>query len=112
MHIAPYASQHDCNLPAAGEPFDMSDQETIRETCLVMTIVMRDGFPAGSTGVVVSLYRSGPACEVEVWDEIGYPADIVTYLLSEVSPADCHNAKQCPGRAQASSGKEANEHKF
>ncbi len=38
---------------------------------------MRDGFPAGSTGVVVSLYRSGPACEVEVWDEIGYPADTV-----------------------------------
>lgn len=60
----------------------------IKENCKVRTLVPKDGFPAGTTGVVVSLYSSGPACEVEVWDESGYPADVVTYLLSEVAPAE------------------------
>lgn len=60
----------------------------ITENCKVKTLVSKDGFPAGITGVVVSLYSSGPACEVEVWDESGYPVDVVTYLLSEVASVE------------------------
>ncbi len=56
----------------------------IHENDKVKTLVDKDGFPAGTVGVVVSLYSSGPACEVELWDEDNYPIDVVTYLLSEV----------------------------
>lgn len=50
----------------------------------VKTLVDRDGFPAGSIGVVVSIYGDGPGCEVEIWDQSGYPADVVTYSSSEL----------------------------
>ena len=56
----------------------------IHENDKVKTLVDKDGFPAGTVGVVVSLYSFGPACEVELWDEDNYPIDVVTYLLSEV----------------------------
>ncbi len=58
----------------------------IREYDKIKILVCKEGFPAGSVGVVVSLYNSGPACEVEVLDDNGYPADVVTYLLSEITP--------------------------
>ncbi|MEE3467235.1 MAG: hypothetical protein VZQ83_02225 [Eubacterium sp.] len=60
----------------------------IHENDKVKTLVDKDGFPAGTVGVVVSLYSSGPACEVELWDEDNYPIDVVTYLLSEVELVD------------------------
>jgi len=60
----------------------------IEENCKVKTLVSKDGFPAGTIGVVVSLYSSGFACEVEVWNDDDYPVDVVTYLLSEVTPAE------------------------
>ena len=60
----------------------------IHENDKVKTLVDKDGFPAGTEGVVVSLYSSGPACEVELWDEDNYPIDVVTYLLSEVELVD------------------------
>ncbi len=44
----------------------------------------KNGHPAGTVGVVVSIYASGFACEVEVWDADGYPEDVITYLISEV----------------------------
>lgn len=56
----------------------------ITEYTRVRTLVSKKEYPAGTVGVVVSLYTSGPACEVEVWDETNYPVDVVTYLLSEV----------------------------
>ena len=56
----------------------------IKENDKVKTLVEKDGYPIGTTGIVVSLYTSGPACEVEVWDDEDYPADVVTYELSEV----------------------------
>ena len=37
----------------------------------VKTLVEKCGHPAGIVGVVVSVYSSGPACEVELWDEYG-----------------------------------------
>ena len=60
----------------------------IHENDKVKTLVDKDGFPAGTVGVVVSLYSSGLACEVELWDEDNYPIDVVTYLLSEVELVD------------------------
>ena len=56
----------------------------IEEYSLVKTLVEKKGFPAGTIGVVVSLYSSGPACEVEVWDETHYPVDVVTYEFDEL----------------------------
>ena len=50
----------------------------------VETLVEKDGFPAGTKGVIVSLYSTGPACEVEIWDENNYPVDVVTFTFSEL----------------------------
>ena len=60
----------------------------ITENSKVKTLVEKNGYPVGTVGVVVSTYTSGPACEVEVWDDDGYPEDVVTYLLSEVELSD------------------------
>lgn len=57
----------------------------IKENCKVITLVSKEGYPAGTIGIVVSLYSTGPACEVEIWDNNGYPKDVITYLLSEIS---------------------------
>lgn len=40
--------------------------------------------PAGAIRVVVSLWAEGKAYEVEVWDEAGYPMDVVTYKFGEL----------------------------
>ncbi|MBQ7579999.1 MAG: hypothetical protein IJU39_01680 [Clostridia bacterium] len=58
----------------------------ISENTKVKTLVAKEGYPVGTIGIVVSLYTSGPACEVELWDETDYPVDVVTYLLCEVEP--------------------------
>ena len=50
----------------------------------VETLVEKDGFPVGTKGVIVSLYSTGPACEVEIWDENNYPVDVVTFTFSEL----------------------------
>ena len=56
----------------------------VKEYSRVKTLVEKNGFPAGTIGVVVSLYSSGPACEVEIWDEDEYPLDVVTFLNNEL----------------------------
>lgn len=56
----------------------------ITEYTKVRTLVSKEGYPAGTIGVVVSVYTTGPACEVELWDEKECPVNVVTYLLSEV----------------------------
>lgn len=50
----------------------------------VETLVAKDGFPAGSVGVVVSIYGEGPGCEVEIWDKDECPEDVVTFDSSEL----------------------------
>ena len=60
----------------------------ISENSKVRTLVDKEGFPAGTVGVVVSLYSTGPACEVELWDEEEYPVDVVTFLLNELEPIE------------------------
>ena len=56
----------------------------IKEYAKVKTLVRKEDIPAGSIGIVVSIYSTGPACEVEIWDENENPIDVVTYLLSEI----------------------------
>ncbi len=62
----------------------------IKEYERVKTLVDKEGFmiksviPAGSIGTIVSLYQNGAGCEVEIWDETGYPIDVVTYRSDEV----------------------------
>lgn len=58
----------------------------ITENTKVRTLVTKERYPAGAIGVVVSLYTSVPACEVELWDETDYLVDVVTYFLCEVEP--------------------------
>lgn len=58
----------------------------ITENTKVRTLVAKEGYPEGTIGVVVSLYSSGPACEVELWDETDYLVNVVTYLLCELEP--------------------------
>ena len=60
----------------------------IEENQRVQTLVEKNGFKAGTIGVVVSVYSSGPACEVELWDENNYPVDVVTYLFDELIVID------------------------
>ena len=56
----------------------------IHENSRVRTLVAKEGVPAGTIGVVVSVYSTGPACEVEVWNDDEYPLDVVTFLFSEL----------------------------
>lgn len=56
----------------------------INEYSKVQTLVEKDGFPAGAIGIVVSLYETGPACEVELWDSDLNPVDVVTYTFDEL----------------------------
>ena len=57
----------------------------LKEYDRVKTLVEKDGIPSGTVGVVVSIYSTGPACEVEVWDENENPVDVITYLFSELA---------------------------
>lgn len=56
----------------------------IKEYSKVKTIVSKEGFSAGTIGIVVSVYSSGSVCEVELWDEHEYPVDVVTYTFNEL----------------------------
>lgn len=60
----------------------------LTENTKVKTLIEKDGYKAGTVGVVVSIYTSGPACEVELWDENDYPVDVVTYLFSELKSCE------------------------
>lgn len=59
-------------------------KNTIKENDRVRTLVEKEGFPVGTIGVVVSVYSSILACEVELWDENQYPVDVVTFLMEEL----------------------------
>ena len=56
----------------------------IKEYSKVKTLVPKEDYPAGTIGIVVSVYSSGSACEVELWDEHEYPVDVVTYTFNEL----------------------------
>jgi hypothetical protein len=56
----------------------------LKEDERVKTLVEKEGFPAGTIGVVVSIYSEGLRCEVELWDADEYPLDVVTFSLDEI----------------------------
>lgn len=61
----------------------------IKENDRVVTMVdkkTRKGiiYPAGTIGVVVDVYADGMAGAIELWDDTGYPIDVVTYESNEV----------------------------
>lgn len=56
----------------------------LEEYMIVKTLVEKDGIPAGTIGIVVSLYENGPACEVEFGDSDSNPIDVVTYTFDEI----------------------------
>lgn len=60
----------------------------LKENDRVRTLVEKEGFPTGTLGVIVSVYSSGPACEVELWDSDSYPVDVVTYKFSELEAVE------------------------
>ena len=60
----------------------------LKENDRVKTLVEKEGFPIGTIGVIVSVYSSGPACEVELCDSHNYPMDVVTYKLCELESAE------------------------
>ena len=60
----------------------------LKENDRVRTLVEKEGFPIGTIGVIVSIYSSGPACEVELWDSNNYPVDVVTYKFSELETVE------------------------
>ena len=62
----------------------------IKEYVKVKTLVTKEDIPAGSIGIVVSIYSTGPACEVEIWDEKENPIDVVTYLFTEIKEIEAN----------------------
>lgn len=56
----------------------------LKENDRVKTLVEKEGFPAGTIGVGVSIYSEGTQCEVELWDADEYPLDVVTLSLDEI----------------------------
>ena len=56
----------------------------LKENDRVKTLVEKEGFPAGTIGVVVSIYSEGTQCEVELWDADEYPLDVVTFSCDEI----------------------------
>lgn len=51
---------------------------------IVKTLVEKEGYPAGSRGVIVSKYKGGPLFEVEIWDNNDYPVDVIAYYDNEL----------------------------
>lgn len=56
----------------------------LKENDRVKTLVEKEGFPAGTIGVVVSIYSEVTQCEVELWDADEYSLDVVTLSLDEI----------------------------
>lgn len=56
----------------------------IKEYDLVKTLVEKCGYPKGTKGVIVGIYKGGKACNVELWDKTNYPIDVITYITNEI----------------------------
>lgn len=56
----------------------------IKEYDLVKTLVEKYGYPKGTKGVIVGIYKGGEACNVELWDKTNYPMDVITYTTNEI----------------------------
>lgn len=56
----------------------------IRINILVRTLVEKQGYPAGTLGIVVDVFIDKKSCDVQLLDEHSHPAEIVNYLFSEI----------------------------
>lgn len=61
-----------------------NERRMIKENNRVKILVEKEGFPADTIGVVVSIYSEGSQCEVELWDADEYPLDVVTFSFDEI----------------------------
>lgn len=57
---------------------------SLKEYDKVRTLVGKEGYPPNTIGVIVSFYAKSDFCEVEIWDNDGYPIDVVTYEMNEL----------------------------
>ena len=51
---------------------------------LVRTLVEKQGYPAGTLGIIVDIFIDKKSCDVQLLDEHSHPAEIVNYLFSEI----------------------------
>lgn len=56
----------------------------LKEYDKVITLVEKEGFPPGITGIIVSFYANSDLWEVELWDEDDHPIDVVNLNLNEL----------------------------
>jgi len=56
----------------------------MKEYDMVRTLVEREGFKAGSKGIIVAFYLDGKGVDVEIQDSSGKPIDVATYEISEI----------------------------
>lgn len=56
----------------------------LSENDRVIALVEKEGFPKGSVGVIVSKYALAEVYEVELWDSMNYPVDVVAYKTEEL----------------------------
>ncbi len=51
---------------------------------IVETKVEKEGYKAGTKGVVVHIFEGHEACVVEIWDATNYPIDTINYYFNEL----------------------------
>lgn len=60
----------------------------LSENDRVITLVEKEGFPKRTVGVIVSKYASAEVYEVELWDSMNYPVDVVAYKIEELKKVE------------------------
>lgn len=51
---------------------------------IVQTKVSKEGYEAGTKGVIVHIFEDHDSCVVEIWDDTNYPIDTIDYRFSEL----------------------------
>lgn len=56
----------------------------LQTNIIVRTLVEKQGYPAGSLGIVIDIFAEQKSCIVQLLDEHSHPCDIVNYLFNEI----------------------------
>ena len=56
----------------------------IRINILVRTLVEKQGYPAGTLGIIVDVFIDKKSCDVQLLDEHSHPTEVANYLFSEI----------------------------
>lgn len=56
----------------------------IKINILVRTLVEKQGYPAGTLGIIVEIFIDKKSCDVQLLDEHSHPAEVVNYFFSEI----------------------------